>query len=103
MSTEVVKTSIQVLISVRSAAPNPSVPSIPITLVNKLENFGGPDFYLTMLNLIGCLIEEPPDVADNEIDIQKKNTYYLCKNYILNTLEDSLYSVHNMAKSTKEM
>ncbi|XP_057502756.1 uncharacterized protein LOC130786490 [Actinidia eriantha] len=67
-------------------------------------------FYLTTLNLAGCLTEEAPVVAENEKDSQKviardhwKNADYLCKNYILNALEDSLYSVYNDMKSAKEL
>ncbi|XP_057510960.1 uncharacterized protein LOC130793312 [Actinidia eriantha] len=67
-------------------------------------------FYLTTLNLAGCLTEEAPVVAENETDSQKviaidhwKNADYLCKNYILNALEDSLYSVYNDMKSVKEL
>ncbi|XP_057508516.1 uncharacterized protein LOC130791392 [Actinidia eriantha] len=67
-------------------------------------------FYLTTLNLAGCLTEEAPVVAENETDSQKviardhwKNADYLCKNYILNALEDSLYSVYNDMKSAKEL
>ncbi|GFZ04973.1 hypothetical protein Acr_17g0005450 [Actinidia rufa] len=32
-----------------------------------------------------------------------KNIDYLCKNYILNALEDSLYSVYNETRSDKEL
>ncbi|XP_057506051.1 uncharacterized protein LOC130789338 [Actinidia eriantha] len=63
-----------------------------------------------MLNLAGCLTEGAPVVAENETGSQKviardhwKNADYLCKNYILNALEDSLYSVYNDMKSAKEL
>ena len=111
MSTEAIETSTQVPVSGRAAAPTPSVPTIPMAHVNKPEKFSGVDFkrwqqkmmfYLTTLNLAGCLTEEALVVAENETDSQKviardhwKNTDYLCKNYILNALEDSLYSVYN--------
>ncbi|GFS43864.1 hypothetical protein Acr_00g0087420 [Actinidia rufa] len=112
MSTEAVDMSTQVLVSGRTAALTPGVPTIPMAHVDKPEKFGGADFkrwqqkmmfYLTTLNLAGCLTEEAPDVAENETDIQKKNADYLCKNYILNALKDSLYSVYNEAKSAKEL
>ena len=32
-----------------------------------------------------------------------KNVDYLCENYILNALKDSLYSVYNEAKSANEL
>ena len=119
MSTEAVETSTQVPVSGRTAAPTPGVPTIPMAHVDKPGKFGGADFkrwqqkmmfYLTTLNLAGCLTEEAPVVAENETDSQKviardhwKNADYLCKNYILNALEDSLYSVYNEAKSAKEL
>ena len=71
MSTEVVETSTQVPVSGRVAAPTPGVPTIPMAHVDK---FGEADFkrwqkkimfYLTTLNLVGCLIEEAPIVAEN--------------------------------------
>ncbi|XP_057505591.1 uncharacterized protein LOC130788903 [Actinidia eriantha] len=67
-------------------------------------------FYLTTLNLTGYLTKEAPIVAENETDSQKviardhwKNADYLCKNYILNALKDSLYSMYNDIKSAKEL
>ncbi|XP_057500870.1 uncharacterized protein LOC130784893 [Actinidia eriantha] len=112
MSTEVVDMSTQVPVSGRTVAPTPGVPMIPMAHVNKPRKFGGVDFkrwqqkmmfYLTTLNLAGCLTKEAPIVTENETDIQKKNADYLCKNYILNALEDSLYSVYNEAKVAKEL
>ena len=67
-------------------------------------------FYLTTLNIAGCLTEETLVVAKNEMNSQKviardhwKNADHLCKKYILNALEDSLYSVYNDMKSAKEL
>ena len=67
-------------------------------------------FYLTTLNLYECLTDEASIIAENETDNLKlialdhwKNVDYLCKNYVLNALEDSLYYVDKEAKSVKEL
>ncbi|GFY91506.1 hypothetical protein Acr_07g0017020 [Actinidia rufa] len=119
MSIEAIETSTQILISGRTAASTPGVSTIPMAHVDKLRKFGGANFkiwkekmifYLMTLNLVECLTKEALVVAENETDSQKviawdhlKNADYLCKNYILNTLEDSLYSVYNEAKVAKEL
>ena len=80
MSTEAVETSTQVPVSGRTAAPTPGVPTIPMAHVDKPGKFGGADFkrwqqkmmfYLTTLNLAGCLTEDAPVVVENETDSQK--------------------------------
>ena len=103
-----------------AATPLRGVPSIPMSHVDKPGKFGpGVDFkrwqqkmkfYLTTLHLAGCLSEDAPVVAENEKDNQKrqaldqwKNADYLAKNYVLNALDDSLYSVFNEAESAKEL
>ncbi|XP_057468790.1 uncharacterized protein LOC130758000 isoform X1 [Actinidia eriantha] len=114
------RTQSQTPVFEKVVAPTSGVPLIPMSYVDKPEKFGrGVDFkiwqqkmmfYLTTLNLARCLTEEAPVVAENETDNQKlialdhwKNADYLSKNYILNSLEDSLYSVYNEAKSSKEL
>ena len=72
------KLKVKTLVSRRVAAPTPGVPSIPMSYVDKPGKFGGGSdfkrwqqkmiFYLTALNLFGCLIEEAPIIAENEID-----------------------------------
>ncbi|KAH7844842.1 hypothetical protein Vadar_032277 [Vaccinium darrowii] len=103
-----------------AATPLHGVPSIPMSHVDKPGKFGpGVDFkrwqqkmmfYLTTLHLAGCLSEDVPVVAENETDNQKrqaldqwKNVDYLAKNYVLNALDDSLYSVFNEVESAKEL
>ncbi|KAK2999460.1 hypothetical protein RJ639_023085 [Escallonia herrerae] len=57
-------------------------------------------FYLTTLNLARFLQEDAPDLGDNP-DRQTvaavyawKHSDFLCKNYILNGLDNALYNVH---------
>ncbi|KAM1172309.1 hypothetical protein ACFX2G_022907 [Malus domestica] len=68
-------------------------------------------FYLTTLNLANVLRETEP-IADGEnifsaetltaIDVWKHNDF-LCRNYILNALDDSLYDVYVVFKTAKEL
>ena len=66
--------------------------------------------YLTTLNLMRFLTEDAPKLKENEHDIQVisavdacKHFDFLCKNYILNVLIDSLYNVYLDKKTTKEL
>ena len=56
-------------------------------------------FYLTTLNLTKFLYEDAPNLKENEIDRQVvaivdawKHADFLCKNYILNRLDSTLYN-----------
>lgn len=56
-------------------------------------------FYLTTLNLAKFLYEDAPNLKENEIDRQViavvdawKHADFLCKNYILNGLDSTLYN-----------
>ncbi|KAL7221832.1 hypothetical protein ACSBR1_023720 [Camellia fascicularis] len=67
-------------------------------------------FYLTTLSLARFLSEDPPAVEENEQDKQKlmaldawKNSYFLCQNYVLNGLANSLFNVLYANKSAKEL
>ena len=67
-------------------------------------------FYLTTLNLTRFLIEEPPKLSEGEIDMQVVNTVdawkhfdFLCRNYVMNGLHDSLYNVYCAIKTVKEL
>ena len=62
-------------------------------------------FYLTTL-----LTEDAPKIKEDEHDIQVisdvdvwKHSYFLCRNYIMNALTDSLYNVYSDKKTTKEL
>ncbi|CAM8911057.1 unnamed protein product [Rhodiola kirilowii] len=58
-------------------------------------------FYLTQLGFARYLTENTPMVAENETDHQVlmaynawKDAEYLCRNYLLNSLNDVLYKVY---------
>ncbi|KAM2422377.1 hypothetical protein ACFXTH_028601 [Malus domestica] len=89
-------------------------------LSEKPEKFKGRDFkrwqqkmlfYLTTLNLANVVHQTEP-TADGEnifsaetltaIDAWKHNDF-LCRNYILNALDDSLYDVYVVCKTAKEL
>ena len=116
--------------SVVPAAPVPSVlpvaPTVHVTLTvpvnqaEKPEKFSGTDFkrwqqkmlfYLTTLHLARYLYEEAPkqkegDAADFQtvaaIDAWKQGDF-LCKNYILNGLDNMLYNVYSVKDSAKAL
>ncbi|XP_073281876.1 uncharacterized protein [Primulina huaijiensis] len=85
----------------------------------KPEKFSGADFkrwqqkmlfYLTTLSLSRFLKEDPPTVAENETDTNMRaaldawnQSDFLCKNYILNGLENALYNVYCQVKTDKEL
>lgn len=67
-------------------------------------------FYLTTLNLVRFLIEEPNKVPEGASNIQIitvvdvwNHLEFLYKNYILNCLIDSLYNVHSIKRITKKL
>ena len=67
-------------------------------------------FYLTTLNLARFLTEEAPKLKEDEHDIQVINTVdawkhsdFLCRNYDMNALTDSLYNVYTDKKTAKEL
>ncbi|XP_076936451.1 uncharacterized protein LOC143603559 [Bidens hawaiensis] len=69
-------------------------------------------FYLTTLNLARFLKESAPPAtnAEGETDVQAlsavdawKHSEFLCCNYVLNNLMDSLYNVYVSIKTAKEL
>ena len=61
-------------------------------------------FYLTTLNLAKFLIEDAPILPEGEKLTKKSNLQlYLCKNYILNGLDNALYNVYSSVDSTKKI
>ena len=105
------------------ATTNHVVPVVPIpTHVShgeKLEKFNRNDFkrwqqkmlfYLTTLNLAKFLHEDAPFCSENEADRQVvvavdawKHSDFLCKNYILNGLDNTLYNVYSLIKTAREL
>ncbi|CAM8927883.1 unnamed protein product [Rhodiola kirilowii] len=67
-------------------------------------------FYLTQLGLARYLTDETPTISDEEYDPQVlmafntwKDADYMCRNYVLNSLNDTLYNVYYIKSSAKEM
>ncbi|XP_070015419.1 uncharacterized protein [Nicotiana sylvestris] len=67
-------------------------------------------FWLTTLDMQKFTSEEPPVPAADMLDNEKfmivkawKQAYFLCKGYILSTLEDDLYNVLNVMNTSKEL
>ena len=67
-------------------------------------------FYLTTLDLAKFLREDAPVCSENEVGCQIvitmdawKHYDFLCKNYILNGLDNTLYNVYSPIKTTREL
>ena len=67
-------------------------------------------FYLTTLNLEKFLYENAPNLKENKTDRQVvaaveawKHANFLCINYILNGLDNTLYNVYSSIKTAKEL
>ena len=67
-------------------------------------------FYLTTLNLERFLTEDAPKLKEDEHDIHVINAIdackhfdFLCRNYIMNGLANSLYNVYTDKKTKKEL
>ena len=85
----------------------------------KLEKFNRNDFkiwqqkmlfYLVTLNLAKFLCEDAPVCSENVVDRQVvaaidawKHSDFLCKNYILNGLDNTLYNVYSPIKTAREL
>ena len=67
-------------------------------------------FYLTTLNLAKFLINEALVLKEGETDVTTlalvkawKHSNFLCKNYIINGLDNSLYNLYSLMKIAKEL
>ena len=67
-------------------------------------------FYLTTLNLVRFLSEKTPKLNEGETDMQVINIVdawkhfdFLCRNYVMNELHDTLYNVYYAIKTAKEL
>ena len=67
-------------------------------------------FNLTTLNLARFLNEDGPKLYVGETDKEKlvavdawNHSDFLCHNYVLNGLENTLYNVYNLLKTGKEL
>ncbi|WKA01333.1 hypothetical protein VitviT2T_019618 [Vitis vinifera] len=105
-----------------TVAQVPAMPTaVPISVSpgEKPEKFSGLNFkrwqqkmlfYLTTLNLARFLTEDAPKLKEDEHDIQIisaidawKHSDFLCRNYVMNGLTDSLYNVYSDKKTAKEL
>ena len=100
-----------------------ALPSTPVNSIpnhgEKPERFNGTDFkrwqqkmlfYLTTLNLARFLNEDGPKLDVGETDKEKlaavdawNHSDFLCRNYVLNGLENTLYNVYSPLKTAKEL
>ena len=107
--------TVQVPNTATLAVPNTAV---PVTAhAEKPEKFSGLNFkrwqqkmlfYLTTLNLVRFLTEDAPKLKEGETDVQLvsalqawNHSDFLCRNYIMNCLSDSLYNVYSVIKTSK--
>jgi len=101
----------------------PTVQTFPVNHGEKPEKFNGVDFkrwqqkmlfYLTTLNLARFLKEDAPAPCSNELDRETtrqvvsaidawKHSDFLCRNYVLNGLHDTLYNVYCVKTTAKEL
>ena len=99
----------------------PQFPALlpPVNHAVRLEKNSGADFktwqnkmlfYLTTLGLARYLSEEEPVVGPDDTDFHRraawdawKHADFLCRNYILDGLQDSLYQVYVVTKSAKDL
>nr|AAK70407.1 pol polyprotein [Citrus x paradisi] len=125
MATETVDDIPYVPVAVPSVVAAPSVVkepasvAIPVNHAERPEKFNGQNFkrwqqkmffYLTTLNLARFLTKDAPKPKEGETDIQVASAIdawhhsdFLCKNYVMNGLSDSLYNVYIGKKTAKEL
>ena len=107
--------------STPTVVPSPTLVMAPMTVSHgeKQENFNGTEFkrwqqkmlfYLTTLNLACFLQEDVPALKENENDKQVvaaveawKLANFLCSNYILNGLGNTLYNVYCAFDTAREL
>ena len=99
--------------------PTPVMAPMTVSYGEKLEKFNGTDFkrwqqkmlfYLITLNLARFLREDAPSLKENEIDKQVvvvveawKHVDFLCRNYLLNGLDNTLYNVYCAFNTAREL
>ena len=97
----------------------PTAMPISVSPREKPKNFNGLNFkrwhqkmlfYLTTLNLERFLTKDAPKLKEDEHDIQVINVVdtwkhydFLCRNYVMNALTDSLYNVYSDKNTAKEL
>ncbi|KAH9768531.1 hypothetical protein KPL71_011635 [Citrus sinensis] len=102
-----------------SVVKEPASVAIPVNHAERSEKFNGQDFkrwqqkmffYLTTLNLARFLTEDAPKPKEGETNVQVASAIdawhhydFLCKNYVMNGLSDSLYNVYIGKKTAKKL
>ncbi|XP_071739384.1 uncharacterized protein [Rutidosis leptorrhynchoides] len=100
-----------------TAATVAPLPNVVVSHAEKPEKFTGMDFkcwqqkmlfYLTTLNLARVLTETAPQLVDGDVQTVSaveawKHLDYLYRNYVLNSLENSLYNVYCIIETAKEL
>ena len=97
----------------------PAMTPMTVSHGEKPKKFNGADFkrwqqkmlfYLTTLNLACFLREDAPALKENETDKQVvvvmkawKHVDFLCHNYLLNGLDNTLYNVYCTFNTTSEL
>ena len=107
--------------SAPTVVPPPMPVMTPMTVSHreKPEKFNGIEFkrwqqkmmfYLTTLNLTRFLQEDAPALKENETDRQVvaiveawKHADFLCRNYLLNGLDNTLYNVYCAFSTAREL
>nr|CAN82978.1 hypothetical protein VITISV_023328 [Vitis vinifera] len=100
-------------------ASSSNVPTMNLTHGEKPEKFNGNEFkrwqqkmlfYVTTLNLARFLHEECPILEEGETNKEKvaavdawKHSDFLCRNYVLNGLDNTLYNVYCSLKTAEEL
>ncbi|XP_060186650.1 uncharacterized protein LOC132616057 [Lycium barbarum] len=103
--------------TIASSSRTTTVPAM--VAVEKHEKFSGIDFkrwqqkmffYLTTLSLQKVITEEVPVLPEKTPDNERfivteawNHSDFLCKNYILNGLDDGLYNIYSGCKTSKEL
>ncbi|XP_019234036.1 PREDICTED: uncharacterized protein LOC109214556 [Nicotiana attenuata] len=119
---EQIEPVVTVTTNIVSGMPGPSRPTAPATAMPPTERpgkFSGVDFkrwqqkmffYLTTLSLQRFIQEDVPVVPEGTPDNERflvteawKHSDFLCKNYILSGLEDGLYNVYSVMKTSREL
>ena len=111
---------VQPMASMAMNGSSGSVARVPAVIpAEKPEKFTGLNFkrwqqkmlfYLTTLGLARFLTEDPPTPREDETDRDVLMTFsawkdsdYLCRNSVMNSLNDSLYNVYSSKRSSKEL
>ncbi|XP_052291672.1 uncharacterized protein LOC107178598 [Citrus sinensis] len=119
MATKTVDDVPYVPVAAPSVVKEPASMEIPVNYAKRPEKFNGQNFkrwqekiffYLTTLNLTRFLTEDALKPKEGEMDFQVESAIdawnhfdFLCKNYIMNDLSDSLYNVYIGKKTAKEL